>query len=333
VNGTPTARLAEPKFTAASRQVLAYLTEHVPMGFWAVTRVENGRQTYLAVQDDAYGMRAAASHDWEASFCVHMTAGTAPAVAPDAHAVPLYARAAANSGIDIGAYAGAGIADVDGSLFGAICGLDPEVQPADLERAGPLLVLLSQLLTTALIADRQANSLTRMALQARLSADFDPLSGVYSRGAWGRLLEEEAAFFQQLADPTSVVVIDLDGLKATNDEQGHAAGDELIRRAAGAISRAVRSEDPVARLGGDEFGVLLRDCTAVAALERAGAIRRALEQADVAASLGVASAVPGTGLLGAQQAADLAMYQEKRTRRRERGSADRCFVAGHVNDG
>ncbi len=172
-----------------------------------------------------------------------------------------------------------------------------------------------------------------MALQARLSADIDQLSGVYSRGAWGRLLEEEASFFTRLADPTSIVVVDLDGLKNTNDEQGHAAGDELIRRAAGAISRAVRGQDPVARLGGDEFGVLLRHCTAEAALERAAAIRDALQEAGVAASLGVASAAPDGGLLGAQRAADQAMYEEKRTRRRDCRSAGPRVVAGDVNDG
>lgn len=43
----------EPLFEQASRDVLDYLHAHVPLAFWAVTRVENGRQTYLSVQDSA----------------------------------------------------------------------------------------------------------------------------------------------------------------------------------------------------------------------------------------------------------------------------------------
>lgn len=329
---TPAPRVAEPLFAAACRDVLAYLHEHVPMGMWGVSRVENGRQTYLTVQDSS-GRRVPGSwQQWESSFCVHMATGNAPAVAPDVQADPFYAATAATKDVVIGAYAGAVIADVDGALFGVICGTDPNVQGPELTSVEPLLVLLSRLLTTALVADRQANALTRMALQARLSADIDQLSAVYSRGAWGRLLEEESTFFSQLADPTAIVVIDLDGLKRTNDEQGHAAGDELIRRAAEAISQAVHGSDAVARLGGDEFGVLLRDCTATAAEHRVETIRRSLREAGVPASMGVASAGPDGGLVGAQRDADKAMYEEKRNRRRERRAEPRYDVAGDVND-
>ncbi len=59
-------------FEQASGYVLDYLTTHAPMGFWAVTRVENGRQTYLMVEDSAYGTARGGSHAWEASFCIHM---------------------------------------------------------------------------------------------------------------------------------------------------------------------------------------------------------------------------------------------------------------------
>jgi hypothetical protein len=57
-------------FVQAGRDVLRYLHEHVPMGFWAVTRVENGRQTYLLVEDDAYGLQPGGFHAWNASFCI-----------------------------------------------------------------------------------------------------------------------------------------------------------------------------------------------------------------------------------------------------------------------
>ena len=302
-------------FQQASRDILRYLREQVPLAFWAVTRVENGRQTYLVVDDEAYGLGAGGSHAWADSFCVHMQQGVTPAVAPDAQQVPLYAAAGVNADLRIGAYAGAPITDVDGGLFGAICGLDPAVQADELMAIEPLLALLSRLLTVALVADRQRQQADREVLDARLAADADALTGTYSRGAWERLLQAEAEAFTRLADPTAVVVIDLDELKATNDAYGHATGDELLRSAANAIRGSVRADDPVARLGGDEFAVLLRHCSDGASAERADHIRRGLRRAHVAASVGVASAVPGRGVLAAQEAADLAMYAEKRRKR------------------
>lgn len=305
----------EPLFEQASRDVLDYLHAHVPLAFWAVTRVENGRQTYLSVQDSAYGLSAGGSHAWDASFCIHMASGAAPHVAPDSQAVPLYATAGVNQLIDIGAYAGAVIEDADGGVFGAICGLDPQVQPEQLAEVEPLLLLLSRLLTVALVADRQRRALDLQVLQATLRADLDELTGVHSRSAWIRLIADEAETYRQLADPTAIVVVDLDELKDVNDGQGHAVGDDLLRRAARAISSAVRGDDPVARLGGDEFGVLLRSCSREAAADRAQQIRDALTAAGVSASVGMAAATPEVGLDATQAAADAEMYAEKRARR------------------
>jgi diguanylate cyclase (GGDEF)-like protein len=302
-------------FESASRDVLEYLTVHVPLRFWAVTRVENGRQTYLAVRDSVYGLSVGDFHLWQDSFCVHMASGAAPAVAPDARSEPLYAAAGVNQAIPIGAYAGSVIEDADGELFGAICGLDPDVRSEDLLQVAPLLQLLGRTLTLALVADRRHEAVEASALRAQLAADVDALTGVLTRGAWERTLELERPGFEQRADPTAVVVVDLDGLKHANDSEGHAAGDQLLVRAAQAIRAAVRGDDPVARLGGDEFAVLLRSCTGSAADDRAEQIRASLLGAGVAASVGHAAATRAGGLAAAQEEADRAMYQEKRRRK------------------
>ncbi len=303
-------------FEDAARAVLVHLTEQVPMGLWAVTRVENGRQSYLFLDDNAYGLVEGGSHPWEASFCIHMVAGTAPPIAPDASLIPQYAAAGVNAAAKIGAYAGSPIVEADGTLFGAICGINPEVsEDPRLRDAGPLLLLLGQLLSMVLVANRARQQAAARATEQGLVAETDVLTGLYNRRAWERLLEEELVRFTQLGDPTVIAMTDLDFLKTVNDEQGHAAGDDYIRRAATARASSVRPGDVVARLGGDEFGLLLRNCDESSAQGRIDDLYLAMEDVGVASSLGWAPITILRGLPAALAEADQAMYAAKRSRR------------------
>lgn len=305
-------------FGEAARRVLDYLRAALPMTFWSVTRVENGRQTYLYLdEDNGYGLRQGGSHPWEASFCIHMASGAAPAIALDAQAVPLYAQAEVNDTVAIGTYAGAPVREADGSLFGAICGLDRDARTGDqtLAAAGPVLSLLGQLLTLALAMDRSREAARRLAEQVRAEADTDVLTSLLNRRGWDRCIQREQLMVRRFGDPTVVAVVDLDGLKTVNDTQGHAAGDAHIRAAARALVEAVREGDTVARLGGDEFGILLRGCDARSATDVAHRMRDRLARAGVAASIGWQPVTVGDGLVAALEAADAAMYADKRTRR------------------
>jgi diguanylate cyclase (GGDEF)-like protein len=304
-------------FDEAARTVLLYLREQVPMGLWSVTRVENGRQSYLYLDDNAYGAPQGGSHPWAESFCIHMAAGTAPPVAPDAQAIPLYAAAGVNALAPIGSYAGSAIKEPDGQLFGAICGIDPDRKTGDarFNAAAPLLVLLGQLLTIVLAAERAREVASVQALESQLAADTDALTGLYSRRAWDRLISEELVRFARLGDPTVVVMTDLDHLKRINDQEGHEAGDEYLRRAARALRCSVRDGDVVARLGGDEFGLLLRNCSEATAVERVRQIAHGMTTAGVATSVGWAPVTLVRGLPAALAEADEAMYAAKRERR------------------
>ena len=93
-------------FEEAARETLRYLRENVPMDFWSVTRVENGRQTFLYLDENDVGIVEGASVPWEASFCIHMVSGVAPAVAPDISVVPQYAATAEGLGLPVTGYAG-----------------------------------------------------------------------------------------------------------------------------------------------------------------------------------------------------------------------------------
>ncbi len=252
-----------------------------------------------------------------------MTSGAAPAVAPDAQRVPRYAAAGVNDDTRIGAYAGAAVRESDGSLFGAICGLDPQARTDDREllAAGPVLALLGQLLSLALALER-ARADARLELSAiSLVAETDSLTGAANRRGWERALAEEDARLQRLGDPAVLVVVDLDGLKTVNDTAGHEAGDDYLRRAARALLGAVQQQDRVARTGGDEFGVLLSGCTGADAEPAVRRLRTALEAVGVAASLGWSSVVPSGGTAAAVRDADAAMYADKLVRRSARQSA------------
>ncbi|MFF5079407.1 diguanylate cyclase domain-containing protein [Actinoplanes sp. NPDC000266] len=308
-------------FEHISHLVLDFLAEQMPLAFWAVTRVENGRQTYLYLDaDNGYGLRQGGSHPWEDSFCIHMAAGHAPTVARDAQAVPVYAAAGVNTAIDIGTYAGAVISEPDGTLFGAICGLDPQTHTNDprMAAAEPLLALLGQVLTAALAADRVQDRSTNALLREQLSAETDALTGLPNRRAWQRLVDQAQQQLERLADPAVVAMLDLDKLKVINDSQGHAAGDAYIITAATAARRALRDTDVIARLGGDEFAILLPKCTEAGAHAVIDRVYQELEAAGVEGSIGWAGVSVADGYTTAIDQADAAMYATKQHRRQHR---------------
>jgi diguanylate cyclase len=63
----------------------------------------------------------------------------------------------------------------------------------------------------------------------------------------------------------AVLYIDLDGFKAINDNHGHAAGDELLKRVADCLRQVAGPDELIARIGGDEFVVMLNDADALTA--------------------------------------------------------------------
>ncbi len=312
----------EQGFEAAARLVLDYLDTHVPLAMWSVTRVENGRQTFLHVDpDNVLGVTRGDGHRWQDGFCVRMAAG-APTVAPDVRSLSVYADAAANRSGNFGAYAGAAIREPSGAVFGTICGLHP--QPLGVEgplaQAGDLLRLLGSLLSMVLASERTTQHAAVALLESQLSAESDPLSGLYNRRAWNRLAAEEAERSRRLGEQAVVAMLDLDHLKRVNDTEGHEAGDRYIRLAGSALASAVTGTDVVARLGGDEFAVLLRGCPEAAAPAAVARIEAALEDAGVAGSLGWAPLTVRSGLSEAMAAADREMYAVKAARRAGKAS-------------
>lgn len=145
-------------------------------------------------------------------------------------------------------------------------------------------------------------------------AATDSLTGCPNRRAY---LERLAVAIEAAATGRlfAVCLIDLDGFKAVNDRDGHAAGDAALIAVTGALTGVVREEDTVARLGGDEFAVLAEVSATVAADELAERLRTAVAAAGrdcgVTASVGVALVEPGDDVNLLLHRADGAMYRAK----------------------
>jgi diguanylate cyclase (GGDEF)-like protein len=252
-----------------------------------------------------------------------MTQGTTPRIVPDTVAVPglsaaVEARAAGS--VRVAAYVGTPIVQPDGELFGTVVGLDPEpLATADLAHE-PLLDLLSSLLSSVLAADGAAVRTARELERAVSDAETDPLTGLLNRRGWERWLAREEERFRRFGDPASVVMMDLDGLKAVNDVRGHDAGDRFIRRTADTLASGVRTGDPLARLGGDEFG-LVASVGLADARRLADRLQAALLDAEISCSFGVAPFRVDGSFAAAIAEADAAMYENKRARQRVGGSA------------
>ena len=99
--------------------------------------------------------------------------------------------------------------------------------------------------------------MNRRTRESEMIANIDPLTGVKSKHAYlVRTKEVDARISSGGAEPFSVVVCDVNGLKYINDTQGHKAGDEYICAASRMICE-IYQHSPVFRLGGDEFAIIL----------------------------------------------------------------------------
>jgi diguanylate cyclase (GGDEF)-like protein/PAS domain S-box-containing protein len=91
-------------------------------------------------------------------------------------------------------------------------------------------------------------------------AMHDSLTGLWSRAAFDRRLEQQIDQALQGEGEHVLIYIDLDQFKVVNDTVGHVAGDELLKQVATLLESHIREADILARLGGDEFGLLMIGC-------------------------------------------------------------------------
>ena len=175
-------------------------------------------------------------------------------------------------------------------------------------------MVIAGLLTTAVARNRTL-------LNARLieSATHDDLTGCLTRRAFHDRIDAEARRAGRYGGTFSVILADLDELKAANDRGGHEVGDQALVTLAQTLTQAARGTDMVGRLGGDEFALLLPETNgrhAEQLMERLRAVLHDGGDLRVTASFGISHWLGiDDSRAGLLRRADQALYLAKRSGR------------------
>jgi diguanylate cyclase (GGDEF)-like protein len=193
----------------------------------------------------------------------------------------------------------------------ATVGVDPRSTIHD-----PVSVIVTLALLAGVVSTVWA--LQAAELHHRDEAIFDPLTGLLNRHALLPRFTEICHQARLTGQPVCLVLCDVDGFKAVNDEHGHDRGDAALRDVAYELRKRLRSFELVYRLGGEEFLIVLPGVELRRGVGTAERLRRAVEQARptgiaLTISLGV-SAAHGARIDYERlfKAADEALYEAKR---------------------
>lgn len=286
-----------------------------------------------ALDHSAPGTTTEASADaWHLLYQIARKQGDDRAALEDLERYAVAAKAHLND-VSATALAYQMVAQQDKVKKAQIASLDRQNQLLLLEREADAKRMLAVRLGVALLVLLLA-SIAVYALRTRRAqrkfrdlARRDGLTGICNRQHFMERAALALATDRKASRPSTLVTIDLDHFKRINDDHGHAAGDDALRRVVVCCKEALRSTDIFGRLGGEEFAIMMPNCQIDAAANTAEAIRRRIASLHdhndgpafpLSASFGVVgSAGAGHDLATLLAKADLALYQAKRTGRNQ----------------
>ena len=144
-----------------------------------------------------------------------------------------------------------------------------------------LMVALSPFLLVAFITTMLASDIHIARGRIKSLSETDELTGLLNMRAFSRIHRREHDKAERYGRSYTVMLIDMDDLKKTNDKHGHDAGNRAIVLVANVIARIIRNTDVAARYGGDEFVVLLSEAGLGEAEDIARRIRNSIQNTSL----------------------------------------------------
>jgi diguanylate cyclase (GGDEF)-like protein len=153
--------------------------------------------------------------------------------------------------------------------------------------------------------------------QAEKMAETDPLTNIYNRRKFSRLLDQEIQRVERYDRLLSIAIVDIDHFKKVNDTYGHDTGDYVLRRITELIKENIRVTDVLARYGGEEFVVILPETDIKGAIRQMERMRKTVAKTsfdgvgNLTISAGITSYMGGDSCKSMITRADKALYVAK----------------------
>jgi len=208
-------------------------------------------------------------------------------------------------------YAGYPLQESTGLAVGTLCVFDTkpreftEEQMCTLHDLGE--IARHELLSNQL-SDAQSDLIAKLGA-ARREAMFDSLTRVWNRRGAAALLRSSLLKAQERDTDIAVCLLDVDNFKAVNDQFGHQAGDQVLRKLAAMLVSSVRTDDIVCRYGGDEFLLILPETSADDASRIAERARRTVAESPIQVREGALTASISIGLAARHKGTDVTVEE------------------------
>ena len=216
------------------------------------------------------------------------------------------------------------IALASGPLWGALAGMfatgcytlgiviNPHLPTSDVLTASTS-IRFTTFTSMGILVGWYAHSNRQLTDRLRVAEERDFLTGLLNTRAFEAALSARAG----LGNPFGLILADVDSLKEINDREGHAVGNDLLRRAADILSRTLEYGDQIARVGGDEFAIITSTPGTDAVRALCGRLTGALHEQGLSMSFGWAVCPrDGDSALLLFRAADERLYAQKLIRSR-----------------
>lgn len=199
----------------------------------------------------------------------------------------------------------------------------PPVGPLNPDGAAAFMLLWWLCMVIAVTLGMVLMAAEKLQLDLDNQANRDPLTGALNRRAFSVIAEKEESRSRRHDTSLSLLMMDLDKFKLTNDNLGHDAGDILLCQFVGIADKVLRKEDVFCRFGGEEFVALLPSTSAKQAKVVAEKLRSRfeiessmMESADdsqpTTVSIGIAELGKNDNIESLLSRADVALYIAKK---------------------